>query len=189
MNIKEVEALEVYTPKQVSEMLDITSPTLRKYCSLISTEHGSEYFRRSDTNARLYTPEDLKLLKRIKTLKKSPSVTLENAVSIALKEFRKETDVATITPIETSARYALSTNTQVLQTLLDVVRKQSDDIAALVATNQQLHEDVQSLVSVNEKLSADMQGLLASLRGALNEPATDQAETKPKTSLFKRFFG
>ena len=49
MNIKEVEALEVYTPKQVSEMLDITSPTLRKYCSLISTEHGSEYFRRSDT--------------------------------------------------------------------------------------------------------------------------------------------
>ena len=76
MNIKEVEALEVYTPKQVSEMLDITSPTLRKYCSLISTEHGSEYFRRSDTNARLYTPEDLKLLKRIKTLKKSPSVTL-----------------------------------------------------------------------------------------------------------------
>ena len=84
---------------------------------------------------------------------------------------------------------ALSTNTQVLQTLLDVVQKQSDDIAALVATNQQLHEDVQSLVSVNEKLSADMQGLLASLRGALNEPATDQAETKPKTSLFKRFFG
>ena len=172
--IKEAEPLEIYTPNQISEMLDITAPTLRKYCGLISREYGSEYFKRSDTNARLYTGSDVKLLKRIKELKKAPSITLENAVSIALKEFGNDSLVSTVTPTATSDYHAISTDTAAIQALVGIVQQQSADIAQLMAANKQLSNDIQTLVS--------------RLDTALNEPAAVQPVPENNPSLFRRIF-
>ena len=63
--MRDIDILEYYTPKEGAELLKISPSTLRKYCNLVKKEYGSDYFKRDDTNARLFTKKDIVLLKRI----------------------------------------------------------------------------------------------------------------------------
>lgn len=180
--MKDVEILEYYTPKEVAEVLKISPPTLRKYCNLIKKEYGRDYFKRDDTNARLFTEKDILLLKRIISLKKAPDITVGNAVSIVLSEGGSDRLISDISEGDTSDRITKQTDIALLQNYKELIEKQGTQMT-------QLSSFTRELIESNIKLSEQVEKLSSQLEGALKEIEPPSSETSDKKGgFFSRLF-
>lgn len=182
--MKDIKSLEYFMAKDVTNLLKISAPTLRKYCVLITKEYGKEYFKRDDSNARLYTDDDIKLIKRVISLKKAPHITLENAVRIALNEVVKEDKQATVSVHDTSDRITENDDMRLIQNYDIIINKQSDHISQLTAV-------VNDLMASNVKLSEQVETLLNKLETAHDDAVieSDTNQTKDKGNWLSRLFG
>lgn len=171
MERKDVITIQFHTPKEVATRLKINPSTLRKYCGMINDATGTDFFKRDDSNARIYSDDDILLLQRMIKLKKAPSISLKEAVKMALSEKDGFTPATDITP---GVTHKQSGNTGVMVLLQEskaIMQKQSDDIALLLDANKRLMDD-------NEKLVANVQRLLDEIQ-----------ESKQKRSWFSKLVG
>lgn len=179
--MKDIEVLEYYTPSEVAGRLKISPPTLRKYCSLIVKEYGKEYFKRDASNARLYSKNDIELLKRIVSLKKAPNITLDNAIKIALNEFINPDGVTVITDGDTSVHNVNSSDIALIQNYELLIQKQNNAITQLLANTSDLIES-------NVNLSKQVETLSERLEIALNELETTKSVADNKQGWLARLF-
>lgn len=171
MERKDIVTIQFHTPKQVAKQLKINPSTLRKYCGMINDATGTDFFKRDDSNARIFSDGDILLLQRVIKLKQAPSVSLKEAVEIALVDNGKLTPVTNITPRDMSIE---SDKTGVMLSLQEskaIIQKQSDDIAVLLEANKRLMDD-------NQKMMDNVQRLLDEIQ-----------EAKQKRSWFSKLFG
>lgn len=179
--MKDIEVLEYYTPSEVAGRLKISPPTLRKYCSLIVKEYGKEYFKRDASNARLYSKNDVELLKRIVSLKKAPHIALENAVAIALGELNTDNDKASVSVGDISEQSAHTGDIATLQNYEMILNKQSEYISKLMAVSSDLIES-------NVNLSKQVETLSERLEIVLNELETTKSVADNKQGWLARLF-
>ena len=179
--MKNIKIIEFYTPQETARLLKVSAPTLRKYCGLITKAYGKEYFKRDASNARLYSDNDIKLLKRIVTLKKTPHITLENAVNIALSELNADNDKAYISVDDTSEQSVTVNDIASLQNYEMILNKQSEYISQLMAVSSDLIES-------NVNLSKQVETLSERLEIALNELETTKSVADNKQGWLARLF-
>jgi len=148
MERKEVEIIERFSPKEVSDKLKINPSTLRKYSNMITKEYGKEYFQRDVANYRLYTPSDLALLKRVIEIKNAPGFTLEKAIEMALSELGISNHEATGTVGGTKLESEQNGAMRPFQEMNQALSKQSADIASFLKS---LHEQIEKQTQQIEK--------------------------------------
>ena len=96
--MREIQAIEYTSAKDISKTLKIQISTLRKYAALLDEKAKTEfYFARDEQNNRIFTKDDVVVLKRIIELKNKPNYTLNAAVTqiIELEDSQNTTDVTT----------------------------------------------------------------------------------------------
>ena len=98
---------EYITPKDVSKELHISPETLRKYANLIDKISQKNFFTRDSQNARMYSKEDVTLLKRIITLKNTVGITLEKATEKALYELNENLTTVNVTKKQNDQTHSL----------------------------------------------------------------------------------
>lgn len=76
----------IYTPKEISLILDIGDSTLRKWC--IAIEEKEYFFNRTDNHKRLFTDNDLVVLKHFRNLVKVQNMSLDNAAVIVASKYK-----------------------------------------------------------------------------------------------------
>lgn len=170
MERKDIVTIQFHTPKQVAKQLKINPSTLRKYCGMINDATGTDFFKRDDSNARIFSDDDILLLQRVIKLKQAPSVSLKEAVEIALVDNGKLTPVTDITPRDMSIQSDKAGVMLSLQESKAIMKKQSDDIAVLLEVNQRL-------MDTNKELSDNVQRLLDEIQ-----------ESKQKRSWLGKWF-
>lgn len=150
MNKKDIDPIEVYTPKQVAGTLKINASTLRKYSNLVSKEYGSDFFKRDGSNARLYSNSDVQLLKRIIEIKKAPSITLDKAVKLALNEVSLNENKAIETPTDTANDSDYHGDMLPIQEFKNFMTDYHGDMAKLMKAN---HDLMTANKELNEKVT------------------------------------
>ena len=92
--MKEIQATEYVSAKEICKTLKIQLSTLRKYAALLDEKANTEfYFDRDEQNNRMYTQDDVKAFKRVMVLKNKPNYTLNDAINEVIGlEHRPTTD-------------------------------------------------------------------------------------------------
>lgn len=198
MERKEVDPIEYFSPKEAAEKLKINPSTLRKYVGMINKEYGKGYFKRDDSNAHLYSPSDIDLLKRVIVLKTMPGITVENAVKMALNEVSLLDSATPKTPpvIENHNDHnTLTHDMRLLQEQKEIMEKQNADITGLIKLShelmsrekqnanryEKLMDEKEKLMDQNRQLNDTVQKLLEKI-----EEATEK--DTPKKNWFSRLF-
>lgn len=92
--MKEIQATEYVSAKEICKTLKVQLSTLRKYAALLDEKAKSEfYFDRDEQNNRMYTQDNVKAFKRVMSLKNKPNYTLNDAINEVIGlEHRPTTD-------------------------------------------------------------------------------------------------
>lgn len=77
-----------YSSKDISLSLDIGDSTLRKWC-LALEEHDYNFYR-TDQNKRMFTEQDIIVLRHFQQLVKDKNMSMNNAALIVTSRFKKE---------------------------------------------------------------------------------------------------
>lgn len=148
--MKKLESVTEYiTPKDVARQLKIAPETLRKYANLVDKVNKENFFTRDSHNARMYSKEDITLLKRVIELKNNAGITLEKAVYRSLKEI-SETSVTDTVSISQNA------NNDYLKILIEeqkeTINHYESLVTDLIESNRSLTDKVQNLITTQEQL-------------------------------------
>lgn len=176
MERKEVETIERFSPKEVSEKLKINPSTLRKYSNIITKEYGKEYFQRDVANYRLYTPSDLELLKRVIEIKNAPDFTLENAIEMALSELGIANPEATGTVGDTKLESEQNGDMLPNQEANHFLAKQSADIATFLSASYELMEKNRQVIEKQSSEIAEFLKITQELANRQNQLMEDRQE-------------
>ncbi|WP_433775380.1 DUF3967 domain-containing protein [Bacillus wiedmannii] len=84
---------QTYWGSEVSKNLGIGSSTLRKYC--LALEEVGYPFERGNNNSRIFYHKDVATIERLVTAMNKKNVTLEQAISLAIKSV-EENKIATV---------------------------------------------------------------------------------------------
>lgn len=92
--MKEIQATEYVSAKEICKTLKVQLSTLRKYAALLDEKANTEfYFDRDEKNNRMYTQDNVKAFKRVMSLKNKPNYTLNDAINEVIGlEHRPTTD-------------------------------------------------------------------------------------------------
>lgn len=94
------DVIEFITPKEMAKELEVAPETLRKYVNLFDKLSETDFFKRDNQNARIYTAEDKTLLKRFIELKEMPSETVESAVQKLVDEKNETVETPSVLEID-----------------------------------------------------------------------------------------
>ena len=84
----------------MAKELEVAPETLRKYVNLFDKLSETDFFKRDNQNARIYTAEDKTLLKRFIELKEMPSETVESAVQKLVDEKNETVETPSVLEID-----------------------------------------------------------------------------------------
>lgn len=92
--MKDIQATEYISAKEICKTLKVQLSTLRKYAALLDEKaHTEFYFDRDEQNNRMYTQDNAKAFKRVMLLKNKPNYTLNDAINEVIGlEHRPTTD-------------------------------------------------------------------------------------------------
>lgn len=76
----------IYSPKDMADILGIGDSTLRKWC--IALEENELFFARTENNKRLFTNQDIVILKNFRDLVKVQNMSIENAAMIVASKYK-----------------------------------------------------------------------------------------------------
>lgn len=182
--------MTVMTPAQICEDLGIQGSTLRKYSLLLEAE-GIE-FERTHNNSRRYTDMDLVTLRKLITLTKTGSVTVEEAARMAAK-FHKGEDAETlqngVSDSASERRDDVITAGVIaeLRALQTVVKEQA-------ATIDEFRKSQEKRDRLFMEALENLQGRIETLQASLPEPKAEDDpedqpdEPKPKKGFLARIF-
>lgn len=76
----------LYSPKDLTDILDIGDSSLRKWC--IAIEEQGYFFSRTENNKRMFLDRDLIVLKHFKQLVKVQNMSLQNAAVVVASKYQ-----------------------------------------------------------------------------------------------------
>lgn len=152
---------KVFTPKEVTEQLEVTAETLKKY-SLLLEKNGMEVSR-NNRGHRQYSDENIKVIKALIYLNKEKSVNLDDAASMVTSSDFDFTimdsnvtnpDVTTLTssviPIQNEVAATVLNQIQYLQDELKVRNEKDDEFQKIVT--ERLEEQRNLIIKQEEAL-------------------------------------
>jgi DNA-binding transcriptional MerR regulator len=172
-----------YWSKEVSDILQISDSTLRKWC--LSLEKNGCEFVRGTNNSRAFVERDVLLLRRMKELIQSKGVTVENATNLVMASVKSE-------EVTTGVHEANSLTVHVQHELLlkEILERQE----RLEEFNKQLLTRLDEQQQyINDKLEQRDLQLTTALKETLEVKkmiaASLEAPKEEKKGFFARLFG
>lgn len=187
--MKELEnVIEYITPKDAAKNLGIATETLRKYANLFDKVSGKDYFHRDSQNARIYSNDDITVLKRMIKINKSSNVTLETSVNKVLNEL----GITDITPDVSNNQNASVTDITALQQAVlvqnNMLGQYSDLMQQSLESNNQLKDEVKELIANQKELFNDLEKKDRERQQLFQEELTRlKKESEPKGFFAKIF--
>ena len=172
------------SPKDVYLSLGIGDSTLRKWCLALEA-HGYQ-FSRTDNNKRIFTENDLVVLRYFRNFVKVQNFSMDNAATIVVSKFKEEP--STEENAENNVP-ALRDSGEVIQHLLDYIERQEE-------FNQQLLKQLdEQQKHFNEQLAQRDEMLLKTFRESKEQLLLETTEKiqeseqqkKPRKGLLRLF--
>lgn len=172
-----------YWAREVSDLLDISDSTLRKYC-LILEEKGYTFLR-GDNGRRAFLDRDVIALRKFKELSQSQNVTLEDA-AIAVVSMLRDGYVTSVT-------LAATRNFPDENRYVERFNEWENKLDLLIRYNEQRDEDYKRILAENELLRNQIAATSDKLDTIGQQVETVLTETRaerhrPK-SFWSRMFG
>src|SRR5699024_1014408 len=121
--MKTIEATVISNPTEVSKRLKISVAALRKYAALFEdVSNNPNLYEKTKQGARLYTPDDIRVLERFISLKKDGTVTLREAASQVLEVKPNNSDRVDLT----EPLFALNEHVKALNTQYQINKEMSE---------------------------------------------------------------
>lgn len=143
---------EYITPKDVAKQLKIAPETLRKYANLVDKINGENFFARDNNNARMYSKNDITLLKRFIELKRNAGTTLETAIKQALDESNETSVTATVSNEHNGDDEYLRI---LIKEQKETIKRYESLAASLFESNRSLTDQIQTLIDTQEQLALE----------------------------------
>lgn len=172
---------KAYTTTEISELLNIGTSTLRKWC--LSLEKNGYQFSRTETQRRLFVDRDIIALRRFKELVKTGNMSLESASSVLISRFNDEafsTGTPSVLETENNKNRSVMRSDEVITNLMEKIEKQNEFIEEQRAFNQEL---IKRLDKYQDYLDQHVKQRDEMLMETLNKLQS------PKESEKKSFFG
>lgn len=162
---------KVFTPKEVTEQLEVTAETLKKY-SLLLEKNGMEVSR-NNRGHRQYSDENIKGIKALIYLNKEKSISLEDAASMVTSSDFDFTimdsnvtnpNVTTLSgsviPIQNEVDVTVLNQIQYLQNELKVRNEKDDEFQKIVTERLEEQRNLiikqeEALEKLNQQLEAE----------------------------------
>lgn len=161
-----------YTTKEIAQMLDIGTSTLRKWC--IALENAGYLFERTDSQRRLYSDENVTALQHLKALLQQNNMSLENASLIVAGKYIRSSR-RTPSPNTGEIMRSPTRSDEAIQKLLEHIDRQE-------RFNQQLQQQLQEHEAyIDERINERDKQLMKTLN--------ELQEAKKKKGFFARLFG
>lgn len=155
-----------YTTKEISELLEIGTSTLRKWC--LALEKNENLFLRTDANKRLFTDHDIIILKHFKELVQVGNMPLESASSVVTSRFKKETfstGTPTVLQENKDKERSLMRSDEVIDDLINHIKLQQEHMERQERFNKDLIDRLDKQQSyIEERLNERDKSLTESLR-------------------------
>lgn len=171
-----------FTPKEVTDQLELTAETLKKY-SLLLEKNGME-ITRNNRGHRQYSDENIKVLKALIHLNKEKSVSLEDAASMVCS-----TDFD-FTVMENNGK-----NPTVTTLWNDVMTVQNEVVVTVMEQLHLLHNELElrdkkdnAFKQVVTDRLEEQRELIIKQEAAL-ERLSQQLEIENKKSIWQKLFG
>ncbi|MFT4139822.1 MAG: DUF3967 domain-containing protein [Bacillus sp. (in: firmicutes)] len=170
---------QTYWGSEVAKNLGIGSSTLRKYC--LALEEAGYPFERGNNNSRIFYHTDVVTIERLVTVMNKKSVTLEQAVNLAMVSVG-ENEVATVATKNVAATEHIKALTERIERLeqlnLELIQRLDQQSKLLQET------DTQRIIREEQR---DIQ-LMQVLR-EIQDSKQLIAATEQKKSFWNRLFG
>lgn len=144
---------KVFTPKEVTEQLEVTTETLKKY-SLLLEKNGMKVSR-NNRDHRQYSDENIKVIKALIYLNKEKSVSLEDAASMVTSSDFDLTIMdsnvtnptvttlsSSVMPVQNEVAITVMNQIQYLQNELEVRNKKDDEFQKIVTDRLEEQRDL-----------------------------------------------
>lgn len=148
---------EYITPKNVSKQLHIAPETLRKYANLIDKVSQKDFFTRDSHNARMYSKEDVTLLKRIVNLKNTTGITLERSTIQSLNELNESLKTPAVTKKQNDENDVIRQFQEIMKEQKETISQYETIVLGLIESNANLTEQVQSMMAIQEQISLKLE--------------------------------
>lgn len=160
----------VYSPADVSRLLNIKEPTLRKYSLLL--ENAGYKFKRNAHGQRWYNDKDVTVFRKLIALKYNADMNLKESADAAFL-WATGTDIAEPQPVTRDATER--DESEILKSL--------DEMKAMI---QQQGDQIQALTQIIEQ----QQAMISDSRPQRAAPAISTAEQpkQAKKGFFQRLF-
>lgn len=139
---------KTYWSREIADLLDIGSSTLRKWCLLL--EQNGYLFLRDEHERRAFTEHDAIALRKLKDLTKDKGMTLENAVIAVISTHnRNQNEERTLSATPTQTRYEerFSEWEGKMDLLLSYLSDREKEYKEIRAQNERLHDEITALRS------------------------------------------
>lgn len=139
------EVVTFYSAKEVADKLGISPVTLKKHSLVIEKlSEGGVSYDRNDNRSRIYTDQNVQLIKRTLDTREKENTTYENAVIKVLQE----EDILKVPEDSNDRSPAVPSEYDVNRTheaFLSVLNKQNEHIERLMTMNEELVKENQNL--------------------------------------------
>ena len=179
------------SPRQASDFLNVTTSALKKYALLL--EANGYVVSRNELNYRMYSGQDIAMIRAMLILNRVKSVQLEEAASIVTSS---DTDIQQILEMDDTQH---DTKNDVLPVTKSQITDVSEHITELIASLQAEIQDrdalhTQLLTAIDDKLNVQRQINMRlmmkndELLARLEELERKQEEERQR-SIWSRIFG
>ncbi|MBJ8055043.1 MerR family transcriptional regulator [Bacillus cereus] len=161
----------VYWTREVAELLGVKEGTIRKYARLL--EDRGYNFHRNDHDQRGFFDKDVIILRKIQELRKSKSMTLEDAAN-AIISMNPNNNLAPITPPVTDEnKHHITRYDNVMNALQTLTQENSELKQILGAISDEMIEQKKLLQEQSQKIE-QLHTELKESKQALNTPQEKQ---------------
>jgi DNA-binding transcriptional MerR regulator len=176
------QALKYYTPKELKLLLDIADSSLRKWC--LALEEQGYLFDRTDNNKRIFTDNDLIVLKHFRNLVQVQFMSLQNAAVLIAMKYKEEKGTASEQQHTDNDERSLPDPMEVfgeqIGQLLDHIQKQDEFNKELLGRLDEQQKYIEQTLSETLRTSQETQKLISEVK-------TAEDQKKPRKGLLRWF--
>lgn len=150
----------IYSPKEMTDILNIGDSTLRKWC--IALEEQNYFFSRTENNKRLFTDNDLIVLKHFRNLVQVQNMNINNAAALVAAKYIYLKRTASQTENTENDNRSLNADFSRLFDEMEQLKELNRQL--LIRLDEQQHYIEQGLTSMQESFSTRDSLLMRAIR-------------------------
>lgn len=174
----------IYSPKDMTDILNIGDSTLRKWC--IALEEQGYCFSRTENNKRLFTDNDLIVLKHFRQLVQVQNMNINNASILIATKYK---DIkGTSFQSENSKNDNRSLNTDFSRLFGEIEHLKELNKQLLLRINEQNEYIFNRLNNMEDRITKRDERLMQVLRETQETQKLIAAATEKKKGFWKKLF-